>query len=280
MCLLMMTKACRIVATEWDAAIMHVGFAFIVGHSVDPNIISELRGSAMNFFLQDEETKKFYNHGPYSNPFGGYTGMNSEAVSQTHDGHGSDGGGGNVAMVVPDHIESFVFKPELTMPKPPLLEKTGLAYPAALYKSSVHFMNFLLQASVCLLISSCCTMSHTRAHGGVASTVLLSPAITRTSTFIGCPYGEHTDYTGFTILHQDESDVGDLDAGGLQVKLPNGNWHAVPPVPGAFVVNIGDLYEVWTNGRWRSTVHRVMKPPCGSADYPYHYSPDHRIMLL
>ena len=77
-------------------------------------------------------------------------------------------------------------------------------------------------------------------------------------------FGEHTDYTGFTILHQDESDVGDLDAGGLQVRL-NNQWHAVTPQPGTFVVNIGDLYEIWTNGRWRSTVHRVMKPPAGSA---------------
>jgi isopenicillin N synthase-like dioxygenase len=133
-------EARRIVATEWDAAMTHVGFAFIVGHGVDPNIISELRDSAMNFFLQDEETKKFYNHGPYGNPFGGYTGMNSEAVSQTRDGHGSDGGGGNGAMVVPDLVESFVFKPESTMPKPPLLEKTGLAYHAALLQvlSSLH----------------------------------------------------------------------------------------------------------------------------------------------
>jgi isopenicillin N synthase-like dioxygenase len=36
-------EARRIVATEWDAAMTHVGFAFIVGHGVDPNIISELR---------------------------------------------------------------------------------------------------------------------------------------------------------------------------------------------------------------------------------------------
>merc|ERR1711937_791807 len=45
-------------------------------------------------------------------------------------------------------------------------------------------------------------------------------------------YGEHTDYTGFTILWQDHNlggsqtadDIADLPAGGLQVKLPNGSW--------------------------------------------------------
>ena len=36
-------EARRIVASEWDMAMTHVGFAIIVGHGVDPNIISELR---------------------------------------------------------------------------------------------------------------------------------------------------------------------------------------------------------------------------------------------
>lgn len=74
-------EARRIVASEWDMAMTHVGFAIIVGHGVDPNIISELRDSAKRFFVQDDGAKKLYNHGPYGNPFGGYTGMNSEAVS-------------------------------------------------------------------------------------------------------------------------------------------------------------------------------------------------------
>jgi isopenicillin N synthase-like dioxygenase len=258
-------EARRIVAAEWDAAMTRVGFAIVIGHGVDPNIISELRDSAMNFFLQDEETKKSYNHGPYGNPFGGYTGMNSEAVSQTRDGHGSDGGGGNVGMVVPDLVESFVFKPESTMPKPPLLEKTGMAYHAALLQvlSSLHELT-----AASLGLPSDFFVPYYEPHEPTAVSLRLSyypPLSPEHQLSSAVRYGEHTDYTGFTILHQDESDVGDLDAGGLQVKLPNGNWHAVPPVPGAFVVNIGDLYEVWTNRRWRSTVHRVMNPPCGSA---------------
>jgi isopenicillin N synthase-like dioxygenase len=75
-------------------------------------------------------------------------------------------------------------------------------------------------------------------------------------------YGEHTDYSGFTILLQDPSDG--VNSGGLQVKLPDdGSWLSVSAQPDSFVVNIGDLLEVWTNGRWRSTVHRVVGSPAG-----------------
>ena len=61
----------------------------------------------------------------------------------------------------------------------------------------------------------------------------------------------HTDFGVLTVLCQDAM-------GGLQIQRRNGEWGAMPPIPGTLVVNIGDLLERWSNRRYRSTVHRVI----------------------
>ena len=67
--------------------------------------------------------------------------------------------------------------------------------------------------------------------------------------------GAHTDYGSLTIL------LPQPGSRGLEIVAPNGAWTPVPPVAGAFVINIGDLMALWTNDRWVSTLHRVVNPP-------------------
>jgi len=66
--------------------------------------------------------------------------------------------------------------------------------------------------------------------------------------------GAHTDFGALTLLLQD-------DVGGLEVlHKPTGTWHDVKPIQGAYVINIGDLMQRWTNDRYLSTMHRVKSP--------------------
>lgn len=49
--------------------------------------------------------------------------------------------------------------------------------------------------------------------------------------------------------------------GGLEVlHKPTQTWHPVPAIPEAYVINIGDLLQRWTNNRYKSTMHRVLSP--------------------
>ncbi|HEY3917197.1 MAG TPA: 2OG-Fe(II) oxygenase family protein [Stellaceae bacterium] len=60
----------------------------------------------------------------------------------------------------------------------------------------------------------------------------------------------HTDYGSFTLLSQDA-------LGGLEIRDASGAWFEVPPLRGAFVVNIADLFARWTNGLYVSSLHRA-----------------------
>lgn len=62
--------------------------------------------------------------------------------------------------------------------------------------------------------------------------------------------GAHSDYGCLTFLMTDGTP-------GLQLKS-GAEWVDVPQLPGAFITNLGDMLERWTNGLYRSTLHRVV----------------------
>ncbi|CAN5531783.1 2-oxoglutarate and iron-dependent oxygenase domain-containing protein [soil metagenome] len=91
----------------------------------------------------------------------------------------------------------------------------------------------------------------------------------------GC--GEHTDFGSITLLSQDS-------VGGLQVwDAATGEWIDAPPVPGTYIVNIGDLMARWTNDRYHSTLHRVVNTS-GRERYSVAFflggAPDHIVECL
>ncbi|XVF55586.1 hypothetical protein PTKIN_Ptkin06aG0047800 [Pterospermum kingtungense] len=63
----------------------------------------------------------------------------------------------------------------------------------------------------------------------------------------------HSDYGFLTLLLQDEVE-------GLQIQY-KGQWITVEPMANSFVVNVGDHLEIFSNGRYKSVLHRVFVNP-------------------
>ncbi len=61
----------------------------------------------------------------------------------------------------------------------------------------------------------------------------------------------HSDSGAFTILWQDDGD-------GLEIENKSGEWIGAPSIPDTFVINIGNVMQIWTDGRFSSTPHRVI----------------------
>ncbi|MGI2142023.1 isopenicillin N synthase family dioxygenase [Shewanella baltica] len=71
--------------------------------------------------------------------------------------------------------------------------------------------------------------------------------------------GAHKDPGYLTLVLQDKQS-------GLEVQTDDG-WVSIPPLEGAFVVNIGELLELASNGYLKATYHRVTSPPAGVERY-------------
>jgi isopenicillin N synthase-like dioxygenase len=93
--------------------------------------------------------------------------------------------------------------------------------------------------------------------GGIARLLYYPPPMNAVSATISSEeeetigLGAHSDYECFTLLLTSTTP-------GLEILKPSGQWYIAPHIPGALIVNVADFLMRWTNGLYKSTVHRVV----------------------
>lgn len=258
-----------VVAAELDRVCREVGFFQIVGHGVEPEVEERAWRAFTRFFDLPVEAKLALRPGP-AEPYG-YIPAGAESLARstetdTETDTGTDEPPGDVKeslnigpMDPPAHPlsgpdEAAVHTPNRWPDALPELEPAARAYTAAMTALTARLMRLFalgLDLPATFFDDKIDRSPHAlRAVNYPATSVPLAKGQLRA--------GAHTDYGLLTILRQDA-------VGGLEVLDHAGAWAAVPAVPGAYVLNIGDLMARWTNDRWRSTLHRVVNPVEGAA---------------
>ncbi|WOJ93651.1 2OG-Fe(II) oxygenase family protein [Congregibacter variabilis] len=226
------------IARDIDSALRNVGFMAVRNLGVTPERIVDVFSTAKSFFQCSEQAKQRCAYEAAMENFG-YQGIGEESLDPSRPG---------------DLKETFTMRN--------LLAKRVSAerWPTVEFRQSVSaFYQDALSAAQRLqrllaLALDVPTDYFVNLHGGENITLRLLhyPAVTSDTIDpqqMGA--GAHTDYGMLTLLFQDA-------VGGLQVQSESGTWHDVPPRPDAIVINSGDLLERWSNGRYRSTCHRVL----------------------
>ena len=236
-------------ARQFGAALEQAGFVTIVNHGVPADLVRATYASARGFFAQPEADKR--RHTPPEKTKGrGYLPMRIESVAATLAG-----------PTPPDLCEALVFASLQRERAEQGLPNYWPERPADLARNVNAYFDAMFELAQQLMRLSALALELPE---DFFAPFYREPALTL--RFVNYPdqeeppepgqlrYGAHHDYGGLTILRQDEA------PGGLQICDRDGRWHDVPPHPDSFVINVGDLMSRWTNGRWRSTLHRVVNP--------------------
>lgn len=248
----------RDIAAAFAEAFEKTGFATIVGHGVDEALIRRTYDTALEFFDQPHSAKEACMM-PVRDKTHGYIPVGVESVSGTMGDR-----------TPPDLCEAFVVGGLRFERTPPDNEVDRQFHQTNLWPESPEGLRATFTAYYWAMEGLTRTLMRISAlaldlpEDWFDGKYDRFPGTLRTVQYPNQPdepesgqlrYGAHRDYGGLTILRQDDA------PGALEVCLPNGEWIDVRPVPGAFVINVGDLLARWTNDRWLSTLHRVVNPP-------------------
>ncbi|CAK8998605.1 unnamed protein product [Durusdinium trenchii] len=265
------------VCRAWRKAFAEFGFCQATGHGIQDEVIEEAYAVARQFFTLPVEAKQRCDTGKAYGASSGYTGPGAERVSATATELPDGKVLGSEKARPPDRVESMIFygREEDVVPE-------EVKNYREVMKRYYEELRGLLLASMALTAASLELPLNYFDRYFTADKLTKNEISLRLAYYPAYEdgveplpgqlrYGEHTDYTGFTLLWQDHNITGPQTAkeglnpplGGLQVRMPDGSWADCPPAPGAFTINAGDLIQAWTNDEFMSNWHRVTNPPPG-----------------
>jgi isopenicillin N synthase-like dioxygenase len=232
------------VITKIDRACRDVGFFYIIGHRFDMELATSLCDTASEFFQQTESVKLSTGLDPSMR---GYLPLYYQSqISDTFSGT--------------SHQEGFWMGADFGSDKQHLLEADNRwpQQPAGLRPAMQAYRDAIER--VASLLGGCFGAALDQADDFYAThfarptsrlKVNHYPPQENPQSVDNIGVIPHSDSGAFTILWQDTN-------GGLEVCSKNGEWVGAPPLDDSFVVNIGDILQYWSNGRYSSTPHRVI----------------------
>ena len=232
------------VAEELAFVCENIGFLYIKNHGISQDLIDQVYDHAKAFFDQPLTEKMRLNITQSGPTLRGYIPFYTENVDPEF---------------TKDHKEAFDFAENNNTSGPfkgaNVMPKQAAEFTATMdaYYSAMLGLARKLIEGIALSLELNANFFDSRLQDPITIQRLLHypPQNENTLELTEMGIGAHTDYGFVTILHQDQT-------GGLQVQNHVGDWVDAPPIPGTFVINIGDLVETLTNGRYISTVHRVI----------------------
>jgi isopenicillin N synthase-like dioxygenase len=252
-----------VVARQIETACRRTGFFYVAGHGVPSALRRRLDAASRAFFALPEPAKMEIAMARGGRAWRGFFPVGAELTSGRPDLKEGIYFGAELPADDPRVLAGLpLHGPNLFPRQVPELRETVLAYLDALAE--------LAQAVLRGVALSLDLPADYFAAGYTANPTVLfrifhyPPSPPETDDW---GVGAHSDYGLLTLLAQD-------DSGGLQVATPGG-WIDAPPIPDAFVCNIGDMLEKLT-GRWyRSTLHRVRNVSGRDRlSFPFFFDPD------